>query len=116
KNIPDPIPLKPEHRHSTDEDFPVVCYDFNGTISPATKYPIVGSPFPGVGEFIRFLDSRGVCQHITTSGLYFGKYDIPIFLARQRMLQSFCDEFEIPIGQIGGKVPSDIYYEDRMVE
>lgn len=116
KNIPDPVPLPPAHKHDSDVAFPVIGFDFNNTLTPAQEYPIEAGPYPGAKAVLDELKTRGCCLHIMTAGLYFGKQDIPVFRARQRALQAWCDQYEMPIDFIGGKVPSDCYYDNDYVE
>ena len=95
--------------------FPVLGFDFNLTLTPAKEYPIEDKPFPGVKEVLDTFKGRGCCLHIMTSGLYYGTHDIPVFMSRQRQLYEWCNRYEIPIDFAGGKVPSDVYYDNDAV-
>lgn len=115
KNVPDPIALPAKHRHQSDVDFPVIAFDFNETLTPSLEYPIEFGPYPGVVDVLQDYAAKGCCLHLTTAGLYYGKQDLPVFLAKQKALQAWMDKYQIPMGFIGGKVPSDCYYDNDFI-
>lgn len=116
KRIPNPITTPVAHQHKQTDDYPTICFDFNKTLTPSEDYPITAAPFPNVKPVLDTLKSRGACLHITTGSMYVGTSDIGIYLARRALLQAWLDQYQLPMDFIGAKVPSDCYYDDRMVE
>src|SRR5437899_1601780 len=120
------VPRPKEHQHDPDEPRPVLVFDLDGTLKPQIhsgdggNYPMSGDsaqPFPGVKEWLDRWKSRGCCLHIATAGLYYGSpEDIEVYSARLRMIESWVAENGLPIDLAISKVPSDCYYDDRMIE
>src|SRR6266581_2607780 len=120
------IPRPKEHQHDPDEPHPVLTFDFDGTIKPQIfkgdggNYPLTdkfSDPFPNVKKWMDRWKSRGSCIHIATAGLYYdGIAGLEVFNARLAMINSWKMRYGLPIDLILPKVPSDAYYDDRMIE
>jgi hypothetical protein len=113
----------PEHIHDPDDPQPVITVDLDGTLKPQVKrgdggnYPLTDDfaiPFPKVKKWLDRWTARKACIHCASAGLYFGKEDTEVFMARQVMLQSWKAEWGLPLQIFLPKVGSDIYYDDRM--
>jgi hypothetical protein len=118
------IPRPPLHQHDPDEPRPVITLDFDGTIKPQIQqgdggtFPLMknADPFPKVKNWLDRWYSRGACIHVATAALYYaGPQDLEIYNARLNMLTGWKSEFGMPISLFLPKVPSDLYYDDRMV-
>lgn len=114
-----------EHIHDPDEPNPVITLDLDGTIKPQVRrgdggnYPLTDDYavlFPKVKKWLDRWSARKACIHVATAGLYYGGIsDLEVFQARQVMLASWKAEWGVPIQIFLPKVPSDIYYDDRMI-
>lgn len=113
------VPRPKPHRHTTDDPQPVLCFDFDGTLkpNPHASFPLDDiEPFPGVKAALDRFASKGACLHLTTASLHVGSpQDMEIYFARQCLLECWLVEHGLPIGLLLPNIPSDVFYDDRMV-
>jgi hypothetical protein len=120
------VPRPKEHWHDPDEPHPVLTLDLDGTLKPQIgrgvggNYPLTdeySDPFPHVKKWLDRWKAFGACLHIATAGLYYeGPQGIEVFEARLAMVKSWAMRYGLPIDLILPKIPSNVYYDDRMIE
>lgn len=105
------------HRHTTDDNRPVLCFDLDGTLHPGTGLPLDGvEPFPGLKQCMDAFVGEGCCLHLQTGELAVGgPQDMEIYFARHALIESWLGEHGLPVGLLLPKIVADCFYDDRMV-
>lgn len=100
------------HNHENEQPArPILGFDLHRTLTPDYGFPLLQPPWPGVKGFLDRMVSRNCCIHIVTASM--DTTDPQITDVRKSMIQSWAQQYGIPVSWIGPNVDANVRLDDR---